>query len=69
VTTLFVTHSIAEAVALSDRVLVMSPRPGRIVADIPVDLPRPRRDDLDDDPRFFELGTQVRHALLAGAHR
>jgi NitT/TauT family transport system ATP-binding protein len=69
VTTLFVTHSITEAVALSDRVLVMSPRPGRIVADIPIDLPRPRRDDLDDDPRFFELGMQVRHALLAGAHR
>jgi NitT/TauT family transport system ATP-binding protein len=67
VTTLFVTHSISEAVALSDRVLVSSPRPARIVADITIDLPRPRRDDLDDDPRFFELCTQVRHALLQGA--
>src|SRR6185503_1600863 len=64
VTTLFVTHSISEAVALSDRVLVSSPRPARIVADIEIDLPRPRRDDLDDDPRFFQLCTQVRHALL-----
>jgi NitT/TauT family transport system ATP-binding protein len=69
VTTLFVTHSISEAVALSDRVLVSSPRPGRIVADIAIDLARPRRADLDDDPRFFELCTQIRHALLLGAQR
>ena len=67
VTTLFVTHSIGEAVALSDRVLVSSPRPARIVADIEIDLPRPRPGDIDDDPRFFELCTQVRHALLEGA--
>jgi len=67
VTTLFVTHSISEAVALSDRVLVSSPRPARIVADIPIDLPRPRPDDVDDDAHFFDLCTQVRHALLKGA--
>jgi NitT/TauT family transport system ATP-binding protein len=67
VTTVFVTHAIAEAVALSDRVLVASPRPARIIADIDIDLPRPRSDDVDDDPRFFELCSQVRHALLAGA--
>jgi NitT/TauT family transport system ATP-binding protein len=69
VTTLFVTHSISEAVALSDRVLVTSPRPARIVADIVVNLPRPRADDVDEDPRFFELCNQVRHALVAGAHQ
>ena len=68
VTTLFVTHSIGEAVALSDRVLVTSPRPARIVADVTIDLARPRPDDVDDDPRFFELCTQVRHALLLGAN-
>jgi len=68
VTTLFVTHSIAEAVALSDRVLVTSPRPARIVADLQIDLPRPRPDDVDDDPHFFELCSQVRHALLQGTH-
>ena len=66
VTTIFVTHSIAEAVALSDRVVVTSRRPARIIADIAIDLPRPRPTDVADDPRFFELSTQVRHALHAG---
>ena len=69
VTTIFVTHSISEAVALSDRVLVTSPRPARVVADVAVDLPRPRPADVDDDPRFFALCTQVRHALFDGGLR
>ncbi|MEO7370244.1 MAG: ABC transporter ATP-binding protein [Ilumatobacteraceae bacterium] len=67
VTTLFVTHSISEAVALSDRVLVSSPRPARITADITIDLPRPRADDVDDEARFVELCAEVRHALMHGA--
>jgi NitT/TauT family transport system ATP-binding protein len=65
-TVLFITHSIAEAVALSDRVLVSSARPSRIVADIDIDLPRPRTDDVEDDPRFVALCAQVRHALHGG---
>jgi NitT/TauT family transport system ATP-binding protein len=67
VTTVFVTHSISEAVALSDRVLVMSPRPSRVTADIAVDLPRPRGSDVDDETRFVELCAQVRHALHEGS--
>jgi NitT/TauT family transport system ATP-binding protein len=63
VTVLFVTHSIAEAVALSDRVIVSSPRPTTVVADVNIDLPRPRAHDIDDDDRFVELCAQVRHAL------
>ena len=62
-TVVFVTHSIAEAVFLSTRVVVMSPRPGRISKVIPIDLPRPRSTATREDPRFFELATEVREAL------
>jgi NitT/TauT family transport system ATP-binding protein len=64
---LFITHSIAEAVFLSTRVLVMSGRPGRIVGDFPVAFPYPRVPDLRFDPAFGELCGQVSHALR-GAH-
>ena len=62
-TIVFVTHSIAEAVFLSDRVAVMSPRPGRVEAVIDVDLARPREGVTRDAPRFFELVAEVRHHL------
>src|SRR5436305_3124421 len=59
-TVLFVTHSIEEAVFLADRVVVMSPRPGRIDLDLRIDLERPRRWVVHNDPRFFEYRRQVR---------
>jgi len=65
-TMIFVTHSIAEAVFLSTRVVVMSPRPGRISTVIPIDLPQPRAAAIREDPHFFELVTQVREALHLG---
>jgi NitT/TauT family transport system ATP-binding protein len=65
-TIVFVTHSIAEAVFLSTRVVVMSPRPGRISDLIGVDLPQPRTAETREEPRFFELVTQVREALHLG---
>jgi NitT/TauT family transport system ATP-binding protein len=62
-TVVFVTHSIPEAVFLSSRVVVMSPRPGRIVRIIDVDLPRPRTDDTRETERYFALITEVRETL------
>jgi NitT/TauT family transport system ATP-binding protein len=56
-TIVFVTHSIPEAVFMSSRVVVMSPRPGRIVSVIDVDLPRPRDDETRENDRYFELVT------------
>jgi NitT/TauT family transport system ATP-binding protein len=65
-TVIFVTHSIAEAVFLSTRVVVMSRRPGRIAAIIDVDLPQPRNADTREEPRFFEFVTEVRDRLREG---
>ena len=68
-TVVFVTHSISEAVFLSSRVVVMSPRPGRIAGTVQIDLPYPRTVETREAPRFFELVTEVRELLRSrGEH-
>jgi NitT/TauT family transport system ATP-binding protein len=62
-TVVFVTHSISEAVFLSTRVVVMSPRPGRVAGIVEIDLEQPRSVDTREDPRFFEHVTTVRELL------
>src|SRR3979490_428523 len=64
-TVVFVTHQIDEAVYLSDRVIVMSGRPGRILADIRIDLPRPRSLDIKRGPEFANYEAQIWSLLAA----
>jgi NitT/TauT family transport system ATP-binding protein len=65
-TVLMVTHSISEALLLSDRVLVFSPRPGRIRTELLVDLPRPRSEDVRYSPQFIDLARSLRSAITSG---
>ena len=62
-TVVFVTHSITEAVLLADRVVVMAPRPGRVVLDLPISLPRPRNLATESTPEFGQYVATVRDAI------
>jgi NitT/TauT family transport system ATP-binding protein len=64
-TVLFVTHSIPEAIVLSDRVVVMSPRPGEIREIIDINLPRPRSEEMESVPEFVRLADHLRRLLRA----
>jgi len=64
-TVLLITHSIPEAVYLADRVVVMGPRPGRIVGEVAIDLPRPRGLEILESPDFGRLAATVRRLLNA----
>jgi NitT/TauT family transport system ATP-binding protein len=66
-TALLITHSIDEAVLLGDRLIVMSPRPGRIRLDMPIDLPRPRDANTENHPRFLEIRQTARDLLFERA--
>jgi NitT/TauT family transport system ATP-binding protein len=62
-TVIFVTHNISEAVYLSSRVVVMSPRPGQITNIVDIDLPRPRGSETLDSDQYFHLINHIRHLL------
>jgi NitT/TauT family transport system ATP-binding protein len=65
-TVLFVTHSIPEAVFLSTRIVVMSPRPGRVIDVIPCDFPRDRTLEIRETPEFLRIAQRVRTGLRSG---
>ena len=67
-TVFFITHSLAEAIYLSDIVMVMSPRPGRILHTIAIDFPRPREVDLIGSEAFGRIRNRIWH-LIAEAER
>jgi len=64
-TILFVTHSISEAVLLSDRVVVMSPRPGRLARVLEIALPRPRTAAMEFDRRFLDYAGEIKELIFA----
>ncbi len=68
-TAFLVTHSLDEAVILSDRILVMKPRPGRIVEDIKIDLPRPRNLEMINTPEFGQIVAHIRGLLGQEAYQ
>jgi NitT/TauT family transport system ATP-binding protein len=67
-TVLLITHSITESVFLADRVIVMSPRPGRVVEELAIELPRPRTLDMINNEAFGKYVRRIRELLDAGAH-
>jgi NitT/TauT family transport system ATP-binding protein len=66
-TVVFITHSIAEAVMLSDRIVVMSAHPGRVLRVMDIDLPRPRTEEIRESPEFAQVENEIRHLLFSEA--
>src|SRR5262249_12472127 len=67
ITVLLVTHDLNEALLLADRVVVMSDRPGKVIFERAIDLPRPRSSAIKYDPRFLEAHHQIYEALQGGS--
>jgi NitT/TauT family transport system ATP-binding protein len=66
-TVVFITHSIPEAVLLSDRIVILSAHPGRILQIMDIDLPRPRTEEIRESPEFAGVENQIRHLLFSEA--
>ena len=65
-TIIFVTHNVTEAIFLADRVVVMTPRPGRLAHVFPIDLPRPRTIEQTFSPEFIELVLKIKETIVRG---
>jgi NitT/TauT family transport system ATP-binding protein len=68
-TIVFVTHNISEAIFLADRVVVMTPRPGRLARIYEIDLPRPRTVNMTFEPSFIELIQEIKHTVESGGRQ
>jgi NitT/TauT family transport system ATP-binding protein len=66
-TVLFVTHSIPEAIVMSDRVIVLAGRPGKVVADVDIELPRPRTQEIERGAPFLDYAEHLRGLLIGAA--
>jgi len=65
----FITHNIAEAIFLADRIVVLSPRPGRLSRIFEIDLPRPRRLEMTTQPHFIETLVEIKASIDHGGGR
>jgi len=65
-TIIFVTHNVTEAIFLADRVVVMTPRPGRLAHVFPIDLPRPRTIEQTFSREFIELVLKIKETIVRG---
>jgi NitT/TauT family transport system ATP-binding protein len=68
-TIIFVTHNVTEAIFLADRVVVLTPRPGRLAHIFPIELPRPRTIEQTYSPEFIELILEVKDTIIRGTHQ
>ena len=68
-TIIFVTHNVTEAVFLADRVVVLTPRPGRLAHIFPIDLPRPRTIEQTFEPDFIKIVLEIKDTIIHGAYR
>ena len=67
-TIIFVTHNVSEAIFLADRVVVLTPRPGRLAHIFPIDLPRPRTIDMTFEPDFIHLVKEIKNTIETGRY-
>jgi NitT/TauT family transport system ATP-binding protein len=67
-TIIFVTHNVSEAIFLADRVVVLTPRPGRLAHIFPIDLPRPRTIDMTFTPDYIHIVKEIKHTIETGRY-
>jgi NitT/TauT family transport system ATP-binding protein len=67
-TIIFVTHNVSEAIFLADRVVVLTPRPGRLAHIFPIDLPRPRTIDMTFEPEFIHVVKEIKNTIETGRY-